>query len=404
MDIYIARQPILTVQRKLYGYELLYRGKKAHQSAALPNFNGERATTRLLSSAFLTEGIDVISGQRPCFVNFTEDLLTRQIPLSFPKSKIVVEVLETVRPTKKVLEACQLLVNKGYTLALDDFIYHERLEPLIEMAAIVKIDFRLTPVDTIHSTLERLSRHKVQLLAEKVETAEEFTLAAKMGFVYFQGFFFSRPENIRIKELTATKINMFRLLAEISLKTTTLDKLHDIISADVAISYKLLRFVNSAYFYRPEKAKTVRHAATYLGESELRRFIMLVLISELASDKPDELMRLALVRAKFCERLAKCSSLSYDSSELFLLGMFSFIDVMLEAPMDQIMNRLPFSDMLKGALIDKTGKYAVFLSIMEYYERRQLSQLEPLFPEIGVDDSLLPEIYLDALHYANTLF
>lgn len=400
MDIYIARQPIFNVHRKLYAYELLYRGTK---EATLLNVNGERATTSLLSSAFLTEGIEVISASRPCFINFTEDLLIKKIPLSFPKTKIVVEVLEDVRPTKEVIEACRYLVQQGYTLALDDFIYSKSLDPLLELASIIKIDFRLTPADTIHKTLYHLRRFTHKLLAEKVETVEEFTHAVKLGFTYFQGYFFSRPENIRIKELTAAKVNMFRLLAEVSLKTSTLERLHKIISVDISISYKLLRFLNSAYFYRLEKVKNVKHAIAYLGERELRRFIMLVIISELANDKPGELVRLALIRAKFCELLGEASSLAYDSSELFLLGMFSFIDVMLDTPMRQIMDKLPFSGEVKDALNSHTGDYAVFLDIMQCYERKQLSRLEAALHEIGVDDNLVPDIYLQSLKYANGL-
>lgn len=400
MDIFIARQPIFTAHRKLHAYELLYRG---HKDATLTSVNGERATTSLLSSAFLTEGIEVISGTKPCFINFTEDLLVKRIPLSFPKNKIVVEVLEDVRPTAAVIEACQILVNQGYTLALDDFIYHKGLDPLIELAEIVKIDFRLTPVDTIHKTLYHLRRFKLKLLAEKIETIEEFTKAVNLGFHYFQGYFFSRPENIRIKELTAAKINMFRLLAEVSRKDTTLERLHKIISVDIAISYKLLRFLNSAYFYRLEKVKTVKHAIAYLGEKELRRFILLVLISELSSDKPDELVRLALVRAKFCELLGEASALRFDTSELFLLGIFSFIDVMLDSSMDSIMAKLPVSATLKDALNNRSGSYAIFLDIMQYYERRQIQYLDEAFTEIGVDERSVPDLYLQSLKYANGL-
>jgi len=400
MDIYIARQPIFSVHRKLYAYELLYRGTK---EATLTNVNGERATTSLLSSAFLTEGIEVISGFKPCFINFTEDLLVKRIPLSFPKSKIVVEILENVRPTPAVIESCRLLAEKGYTLALDDFIFHKGLTPLVELADIIKIDFRLTPVETIHKTIYNLRQYKLKLLAEKVETLDEFTQANKLGFHYFQGYFFSRPENILIKELTAAKINMFRLLAEVSRKETTLERLHKIISVDIAISYKLLRFLNSAYFYRLEKVKTVKHAIAYLGEKELRRFILLVLISELASDKPDELVRMALVRAKFCEQLGEISSYSFDSSELFMMGMFSYIDVMLDSRMDQVMEKLPFSAAVKEALINHSGDYAIFLDIMQYYERNQVPNLDVAFLEIGIDDTLVPDLYLQSLKYANGL-
>lgn len=400
MDIYIARQPIFNAHRKLHAYELLYRGTK---EATLTSVNGERATTSLLSSAFLTEGIEIISNSRPCFINFTEELLLKKIPLSFPKGKIVVEVLEDVRPTKEVVEACHILVNQGYRLALDDFVYHNSLDPLVELADIIKIDFRLTPVDTIHKTLYRLQYFNVKLLAEKIETHEEFTQAIKMGFTYFQGYFFSKPENIRIKELEAAKVNMFQLLAEVTQKATTLERLHKIISVDIAISYKLLRFLNSAYFYRIQKVKTVRHAIAYLGEKELRRFIILVLISELSSDKPDELVRLALVRAKFCELLAEASGYTFDSSELFMMGLFSFIDVMLNTHMGQIMDKLPVTAAVKNALNSHSGEYAIFLDIMKYYERRQMKHLSDALAEIDVDDNLAPGFYLKALKYANGL-
>jgi EAL and modified HD-GYP domain-containing signal transduction protein len=400
MDVYIARQPIFNVHRKLFAYELLYRGTP---EASLAKVNGERATTSLLSSAFLTEGVEVISESRPCFINFTEDLLLKQIPLSFPKNKVVVEVLENVRPTKPVIEACRILVNHGYTLALDDFVYYKALDPLIELAQIIKIDFRLTPVDTIHKTLYHLQRFNLKLLAEKIETVEEFTKAFKLGFHYFQGYFFSRPESIRIKELSAAKVNMLRLLVEMSQKTTTLEELQKIISVDISISYKLLRFLNSAYFYRLEKVKTVRQAIAYLGEKELRRFIMLVIISELSSDKPNELVRMALVRAKFCELLGESSIIVFDSAELFLLGMFSLIDVMLDSPMGQILDKLPFTATVKDALSGHGGDYVAFLDIMNYYERNQASKLDGAFMGIGVDLARVPELYLQSLKYANSL-
>lgn len=400
MDIYIARQPIFNVHRRLFAYELLYRGTP---DANLANINGERATTSLLSSTFLTEGVEVISGTRPCFINFTEDLLLKKIPLSFPKNQIVVEILENVRPTTEVVNVCRMLANQGYTLALDDFVYTKAYDPLIAQAKIIKIDFRLTPIDTIHRTLYRLRQFNVKLLAEKVETVEEFTQAVKLGFTYFQGYFFSKPENIRIRDLTASQLNMFRLLAEVGRKTTTLERLHKIISVDIAISYKLLRFLNSAYFYRLEKVKTVKHAIAYLGEKELRRFILLVIISELSSDKPEELVRMALVRAKFCELLGQVSQRDFDDSELFLMGMFSLIDVMLETPMTQALDKLPFSAAVKDALTGKKNDYALFIEIMQCYERKQVRRLSPLFAQIGVDDSKVPQLYLQAVKYANGL-
>ena len=278
------------------------------------------------------------------------------------------------------------------------------LIPLIEIAHIIKIDVRLTPLDTILQTINSLKPFDVKLLAEKVETRQEFELALKLGFSYFQGYYFSRPENIGITELSSAKINMLRLLTEVAKQTTTLNKLHAIISTDIAISYKLLRFLNSAYFYRLQKVKTVRHAIAYLGETELRRFLMLVIISEFSSDKPDELVRLVLVRAKFCELLGNASPHESLSAELFMMGLFSALDTMLEMPMEQVMEKLPINDRIKTALTDNTGKCALFLKTAIAFERNQLAQINRLVTELEITPTAIHDSYLTAVKYANGLF
>ena len=400
MDFYIARQPIFTVQKRLFAYELLYRGTKEFPLAGV---SGDRATTGLLTSTFLTEGIDVISNSKPCFVNFTEELLIQKTPASFPKKTLVIEILEDVRPTKEVLAACRELSAEGYRIALDDFIYDKSLEPLIKIADIIKIDFRLTPVDTIRKTLQRLTKHKVKLLAEKVETYDEFEKAAKLGFSYFQGYFFNRPEKILIKELALAQITLYNLLAEVTKETTSIDKLYEIISKDVGISYKLLRFINSAYFYRLQEVKTVKHAMAYLGEEELRRFVILMILSDLASVKPNELVRLSLVRAKFCELLALQSQFKSFSSELFLMGLFSLIDSILDTEMNAIMDKLPIADEIKDALSSGTGDFMPFLRAIIAYERAEIPSCTDAVNQINVDMKLLPEIYFESLKYANAL-
>jgi c-di-GMP-related signal transduction protein len=400
MDFYIARQPIFTVQNRLFAYELLYRGTKEFPLAGV---SGDRATTGLLTSTFLTEGIDVISNSKPCFVNFTEELLIQKTPASFPKKTLVIEILEDVRPTKEVLAACRELSAEGYRIALDDFIYDKSLEPLIKIADIIKIDFRLTPVDTIRKTLQRLTKHKVKLLAEKVETYDEFEKAAKLGFSYFQGYFFNKPEKILIKELALAQITLYNLLAEVTKETTSIDKLYEIISKDVGISYKLLRFINSAYFYRLQEVKTVKHAMAYLGEEELRRFVILMILSDLASVKPNELVRLSLVRAKFCELLALQSQFKSSSSELFLMGLFSLIDSILDTEMNAIMDKLPIADEIKDALSSGTGDFMPFLRAIIAYERAEIPSCTDAVNQINVDMKLLPEIYFESLKYANAL-
>ncbi len=401
MNQYIARQPIFNVHKKLYAYELLYRGT---DTRSLADVSGEQATASLLSSAFLTKEIDDISSHRPCFVNFTQKLLERNLPVAFPKAKIVVEILEDVEPTPKVLAICRDLHDKGYTLALDDFVYHRRFEPFLEIADIVKIDVRLTPLGTLTRTLNLLSRHKVKLLAEKVESLGEFERSKQLGFSYFQGYFFCKPERIGIKELSTAKVTLIRLLAEIAKKSTSIERLRAIISTDVAITYKLMRFMNSAYFYRLQEVKSVEQAVAFLGQKELRRFLMLIIIAELSTEKPDELVTVVLVRAKLCEILGeKCGLTDNDVSNLFVMGLFSLLDAMLDSTMEDVVGRLPLSDTLKAALLHRKNEYAKFLDIAIAFERNQQSQVFDLHSELGLDQEEVQESYFEAVKYANHL-
>lgn len=401
MEQFIARQPILDAHKRLYAYELLYRGAPGRM---LGQVSGEQATASLLSSVFLTGDIEVISNHRLCFINFTQELLENNLPLNFPKDKIVVEILENVEPTPKLIGVCQALKLGGYTLALDDFVYNRRFEPLLELARIVKIDIRLTPLNTLVRTLNLLRHHPVKLLAERVESEEEFITASRLGFSYFQGYFFSRPERIGITEISSARVSLLRLLAEVTKKETEMERLRDIIATDVAITYKLLRFLNSAYFYRLQEIKSVAHAVAYLGEKELRRFVMLVIISELATDKPDELVRLVLVRAKACEALGRAAALPENlCTDLYLTGLFSLLDAMLDCPMTQILDKLPVDTQVKDTLLGKDTYHADFLRLCQALEKNQRNTCVKLMKTLGLTDQQVQESYLLAVEYANHL-
>lgn len=399
MEQFIARQPILDINKRLYGYELLYRGVPGK---LLGQVSGEQATASLLSSAFLTGDIEVISNNRLCFINFTQELLENNLPFSFPKTKVVVEILEDVEPTPQVINVCRRLKESGYTLAIDDFVYSRKFDPLLEMVKIVKIDIRLTPLNTLIRTLNHLKHHNVKLLAEKVESEEEFVLANRMGFSYFQGYFFSKPQGIRIKEISSIKVNLIRLLAEVTKKEIELERLREIIASDVAITYKLLRFLNSAYYYLLQKVKSVRHGVALLGEKELRNFCMLVIISELATDKPDELVRLVLVRAKLCEMLGKSAGISENECmNLYMIGLFSLLDAMLDCPMSEILDKLPINMVVKESLLGKKNTYSNFLSLSQAFEKNQQDEYLLLQQKLSLTDDQVKECYLEAVKYAN---
>lgn len=400
METIIARQPIFNYNKRLFAYELLYRGTK---SLSLDNIGGERATTSLLTSAFLTEGLERISNNKPCFINFTAELLTGNIVENFPKNKIVIEILEDVPPTPEVIAACKHLKQQGYILALDDFVFDRKLYPLIELADIIKFDIQLTPVDTIHKALHYLGHYDIELLAEKVETHEEFMKSMKLGFTYFQGYFFAKPKVMRIKELATSQVLLLSLIAEINRKDISTTKLTEIITADVSLSYKLLRYINSAYFYLIKQVESITHAITYLGEDEIRRFVTLVAISELAYNKPIELVKLATVRAKFCEQLGLHSGWMTNPDELFLLGLFSLLDAMLDSPMETITERLPITKEVKLALTSQSGPLSSFLTTIIAYEKGQQETYLKALNHIEVDKKNMHMFYLDAVAYADNL-
>ncbi len=368
---------------------------------SLANVGGNRATSSLLTSSFFTEGLEKISGNKPCFVNFTEELLLQNIAESFPNTNIVVEILEDVEPTAEIISICKKLKSFGYILALDDFVYHPKFLPLVELADIIKIDFILTPVDQIYETLQYLSRYKVELLAEKVETNDEFKEARKLGFKYFQGYFFAKPEVVRIKELSTSKITLLNLLSEINKKSFSAAKMTEIISADVSLSYRLLRYINSAYFSLIKEIESISYAVTYLGEAEIRRFVTLAVISEISSNKPAELVKLAAVRAKFCEKLGQESPTETKPNELFMLGLFSLLHAMLDTTITDVLNKIPVSNAIKQALIDQDGPLSVFLETVIAYEKGNVEECFEALDTLQVPKNQLFPIYLSSLEFAD---
>ena len=399
MKAYVARQPIFNRKKRVKAYELLFRDGLLN---SFPRSHREYATSRLLSDSFMTIGIERLAGGRKAFINFTGDLLTDGIPFMFPADKIVVEVLEDVKIRKEVIEACCELVDEGYEIALDDFNYSPSLEPLFPLASVIKIDFRATPNDLIKLYVEKLSGFSVKFLAEKVETYEEFQTALTMGFDYFQGYFFSKPQVISQKDISPSRLNLLRIMAEVNKEDFKFEELEKLIRRDVSISYKLLRYINSAYFRRLKEISSIKQAIILLGEMGIRRFLSLITMSRLASDKPDELIRTSIIRARLCEQLGKLSPADVDTSELFTLGLFSLIDALLDNHMENVMEDLPLSQSIKAALIERKGKLAGFLELTKAYEAGQWEKVVNLAEGLGISEEKIPEYYLDAVTWADS--
>ncbi len=398
MDVYVARQPIFDTKKNIAAYELLFRDS---MSNAFPDIDGDLATSKLLARSFFNIGIERLTGGKKAFINFTEELLIKQVPTMFSSDDVVVEILEDVSPGEDVVQACRQIKDKGYVLALDDFLFRDDLRELVAMADIIKIDFLITPIDEIREMLERLAEFDVELLAEKIETYEEYQLSCEMGFKYFQGYFFSKPEILQSKDIAPSHLSLLQLVAELSKKDCSLEKLEEMVTVDVSVSYKILRYINSSFFRRAQEITSIRQALVLLGVKGIRQFVMLITAAQMAADKPNELIRACIIRARFCELLGNASGKNVDVSELFLVGLFSMIDAMLDSPMEEVVNKLPFSEAIKVALADREGELAKFLNLVAAYETGSWDECRALAEEMEFSEDLLPQSYADAVGWAD---
>lgn len=400
MDVYIARQPIFDRHKRLFAYEVLYRSSMENTFPA--QMDGNKATHAILAHVLFNIGLDTITGNRKALINFTEHHLLTKTPLQLPQQRCIIEILESVQPTPAILEVCQELNDEGYVLALDDFDFNDELEPLIPFARIIKVDFRSVDRMGLADKIDQLRQGRtITWLAEKIETEEEFQLALSLGFDYFQGHFLDKPQILKNKTIDSSKIILLNLLAEICRPEINMRKIESLVAPDVSLSYKLLRYINSVYYSLVRKVESVRYALTYLGEKGVRQFISMAAAAEIARGKPSELMRLSMVRAQQCQLLAESHGQEGDTSQLYLLGLFSLLDSMLDVPMAELTAKLPLSDELNLALTENKGRLAPYLLATIAYERGEFQACANHLQALGIPPATMIATYLQALTWAD---
>jgi EAL and modified HD-GYP domain-containing signal transduction protein len=312
MDNFIARQPIFNKKNEVIAYELLFRDSEIN---AFADIDGDYATRNVISTAFYSFDIKSIVNDKKAFINFTENLIKERVATILPIDSVVIEILETVEPTNEVITACKELKEKGYILALDDFVFENKYEELIKLADIIKIDFTITKGEDRKSIVEKLKfNNKIKFLAEKVETIEEYNEALNYGYEYFQGYYFSKPRVLSSKAINTNKYITLTILEQINKHKIDFDEIERLILQDVGLSYKLLKLINSASLGIRNKTNSIRYALTILGEKELIKWLYLVLLNDLKQDSPEELINLGLIRAKFCENICINSNVNNRDS------------------------------------------------------------------------------------------
>ncbi|MFN3709584.1 MAG: EAL and HDOD domain-containing protein [Alishewanella aestuarii] len=394
---YIARQPIFNKDKETIGYELLFRDGEAN---AFPNIDADEATSKLIMQHHLLMGVERVTSNKLAFINFSEETLLHHFPTSIKPESMVIEVLETVPPTPELLATLKYLKARGYQLALDDHDFDPKWDPFLPFISYLKVDVQQFNLLQISRHLRRVADYPFTLLAERVETAEQFEKLKLMGFQLFQGYFFARPEMLKHKQLSSNKANLLALMAEASARTLDFERLADICQRDLGLSYKLLRFINHSG--QSQAITSVKHAMVYMGEAELKKFLALLVLANLQDGAPDELLRQSLVRARFCDALANHVKLIKNPPSSFLTGLFSNVHLIVEQPQDELLAQLPLVPEVKLALLKREGQFGHFLKLTEALEQADWPLTDDLLQSLPEGAELAP-MYLEAVAWAESI-
>lgn len=398
---YFARQPVFCEGPTVWGYELLYRDRGDATAATFTD--SDAATLQVAASAFIHPEIGRTQPKK-LIVNFTPKSILDQVPYALPAEDTVVKFSPPEKKSPELETALQRLRDDGYVLALDCFEATPSLYSLYRLADVLIVDILGKSSSHIQALLQRAPRD-AQLLAKRVQSMESYRLAKDLGFLLFQGYFFKRPEMMpgrKINSNQASRLSLFRLIER---SDPDFDGLADTVRTDVSLSYRLLTYLNSAAFSFPEKIRSIKQAVVILGWRKVRNWLRLIILTDLLpSSKPSELPYLSAVRGKFLEQVALKHDQGGQSSSLFLLGLFSLLDSMLDLPMKEVLSCIPLEDDLRDALDGKSNHYSPWLEISVSFETGNWDNLDILLRKLKLDPLLVARCYYDSLLWANSFF
>jgi len=392
-----ARQPIFDARQRVFGYELLFRSGFEN---CFSGSDGDVATSRVLDS-FMLQSLETLWRRERAFINFTSNALLNGLATLLPARTLTVEILENVEPDPPTVAACLKLRKLGYQIALDDVTSLEKQKPLLDLADFVKVDFSLTDEKQQREIAHRLGQRQVKLIAEKVETGEQFKRATSWGYHYFQGFFFCQPQVISARDIPAFKASYLQLLQAVHRPELDFKEIEQALRHDVALSYRLLRYLNSPLFGFRAEIRSLRQAISLLGEQCIRRWVGLISTMMLASDKPQELLVTSLTRARFCELLSAPLSGRDEVPDFFLMGLFSLIDAMLDRPMEEVLQGIDLAPEIKAGLLGGRNLHRQVYEFVLALERADWNRLTECAVSLGLQDQFVAGCYLLSIEWAN---
>jgi len=402
LDVFDARQLIFDFDMNVVAYELLFR-------TSLDNFydiklDGDESTAKLISNSFLLIGLDTITKQKKAFINFTKKLLINMAPTVIPNNLISVEVPEDIEVDADVIQACSDLKDRGYEIVLDNFVYNDEYKPLVDLADVIKIDFQQSKGDERREIVEQFKDSGIKFLAEKLETVEEFEKAISYGYDYFQGYFFCKPIIISERDIPVSKLSVLEFINEINMPDVEFEKLEEIIKHDLSLTYRLLRFINSAYFNFSMKVESIRHVLLLIGMREIKKWASIIALGAIGEDKPVELLNISLVRAKFCEFIAEEIGQKRNEHNFFMMGLFSLIDALLDRHMEDVLKDIYMEAEVKAALLGEENIYSDVCNLVIAYEKGDWEKVNDYTEKIDINEIVLPTYYFNSTKWANVTF
>lgn len=395
IDIYIGRQPIFNAKLGLHAYELLFRSNTDNHASVIA---GDSATAQVMMHAFGDIGLQDIAGEHKVFINFTESLLLRENLAFFSPRQVVIEVLEDVHVTPALLRSLTELRSKGFTIALDDYVFNPKLEQLESYADLIKVDILEVGQHSLTQHVRRLKDQGMRLLAEKVETREQFDFCRSIGFDFFQGYFFAKPKIIKGQRLPTNKLTVLELLSNVYDPDIDMSKLSAIIAKDVSLSQKLLKFL-------AENVKTkfpitsVHDGVMRFGLDRLQSWSSMLALAGM-DDKPIELFRMSLTRAKFCELVGEKIG-DHAKDMYFTVGLFSTLDAVMDMELSELLNKLKLDQRIVNALIGEDGNsLSIPLNAVKAMEQGRTDFKLPQ----GLCATEVSKLYLQSMQFSQGVF
>jgi EAL and modified HD-GYP domain-containing signal transduction protein len=392
-DIFVARQPIYDQNNLLVGYEILYRSDEKNVAEFS---DGKQASIDVILNSFINIGIENLVGRHQFFINITDDLIVNDSLIPVSDEQAVLEVLEDIKPTAEIVEGIKRLKKQGYIIALDDFKYSPDYDEILLLADYVKIDVLELNQKEIIRELRHLKHFKVKLLAEKVETHEMYDFCKLLGFTYFQGFHFCKPQLVTRKSIPANKFVVLNILEKLEKPSYDFNDVEKALAQDAILTFKILRYVNRAAFAQRKEIESIREALALVGGDIIKKWATLILMTQLSEGKPQALLITALVRARMCELVANTDG--RKNEQIFTIGLLSFLDALMGMEMKDLLSELSFSTLIKNALLMHKGENGEILENVILYERGQWNKLI----ENDVDAKIYFSCYIDAVQWAET--